>query len=314
MANILITGASGYLGGTVFEQLQQQQSASPLPAHGKIYALVRNDDQAAKVQSLYGAEPLTLQLDDQAGITHALLARRISVVLYLIDAFRADAQLRFIEALAEVQRQHGVTAHFVHTSGAKLFSSHADHPVDRPLADSDGRLHAIQTAARPELEPMQIALNTNNTIIAAAEARSVRSYIFIPCVVYGESTGFGNRISIQTVAIVRAAKALRRVYRVDQSRTSWPVSHVIDTAALYIQMLRGILTGEPLEYGKQGYYLASSGTVAWDDLYSALARALAKRGVIDDTEVLQADDKALQGMADALGCGKEFVGVQLAGR
>ena len=33
--------------------------------------------------------------------------------------------------------------------------------------------------------------------------------------VYGEATGFGNKISIQTVAVVRAAKALRQVCRVD---------------------------------------------------------------------------------------------------
>jgi hypothetical protein len=31
----------------------------------------------------------------------------------------------------------------------------------------------------------------------------------------GPSKGFGNQISIQTVTIVKAAKALRRVYRVD---------------------------------------------------------------------------------------------------
>jgi hypothetical protein len=37
----------------------------------------------------------------------------------------------------------------------------------------------------------------------------------------GEGEGFGNRISIQTVAIVRAARALRRVHSVDEGR---PVS------------------------------------------------------------------------------------------
>jgi hypothetical protein len=37
----------------------------------------------------------------------------------------------------------------------------------------------------------------------------------MPCIVYGKGTGFGNHISIQTVAIVRAAKAMRRVCKVD---------------------------------------------------------------------------------------------------
>lgn len=52
-------------------------------------------------------------------------------------------------------------------------------------------------------------------MIDTANAHGVRSYIFVPCIVYGEGEGFGNLISIQTVAIVKAAKALGRVYRPD---------------------------------------------------------------------------------------------------
>jgi Na+-transporting NADH:ubiquinone oxidoreductase subunit NqrE len=59
------------------------------------------------------------------------------------------------------------------------------------------------------------AISTNNTIIDTSESLGVRSYIFIPCVVYGKGEGFGNQISIQTVAIVKAARALRQVYRTD---------------------------------------------------------------------------------------------------
>jgi hypothetical protein len=58
-------------------------------------------------------------------------------------------------------------------------------------------------------------VGANNKVIEAGEKHGVSTYIYIPCVVYGEGSGFGNRISIQTVAIVRAAKALRRVCKVD---------------------------------------------------------------------------------------------------
>lgn len=52
-------------------------------------------------------------------------------------------------------------------------------------------------------------------MIDTADAHGVKSYIFVPCIVYGEGEGFGNSISIQTVAIVKAAKALGRVYSPD---------------------------------------------------------------------------------------------------
>lgn len=52
-------------------------------------------------------------------------------------------------------------------------------------------------------------------MIDTAEDNGVRSYIFIPSIVYGEGEGFGNRISIQDVAIVKAAQGARCVYKVD---------------------------------------------------------------------------------------------------
>lgn len=65
-------------------------------------------------------------------------------------------------------------------------------------------------------------MDTNSNIIDEAEKAGVRSYIFAPCIVYGKGEGFGNPILIQTVAIVKAAHALKRVYKVDEGK---PVSH-----------------------------------------------------------------------------------------
>jgi hypothetical protein len=58
---------------------------------------------------------------------------------------------------------------------------------------------------------------TTVEVIDEAEAYGIRSYIFVPCIVYGKGEGFGNPISIQTVAIIRAAKHMKRMYTVDDS-------------------------------------------------------------------------------------------------
>jgi hypothetical protein len=94
----------------------------------------------------------------------------------------------------------------------------------------------------------------------------------------------------------------------------WPVCHVRDNAALYIDLLRCILLGQEPDHGKNGYYLASSGSVPWIDIYNAMAKALAKRKVVDDEVVKKADDAALEKMGHALHCPKEFVAVQLGGK
>jgi hypothetical protein len=78
--------------------------------------------------------------------------------------------------------------------------------------------------------------------------------------------------------------------------------------------LRNILEGKDIGHGKNGYFLASSGSVAWNDLYSAMAKGLAKHDAVDNDSVKDADGKALEEMGKALGCPKEFVSLQLSGR
>jgi hypothetical protein len=60
--------------------------------------------------------------------------------------------------------------------------------------------------------------------------------------------------------------------------------------------------------------LASPGSVAWEDIYASMAKALAKNGIVDDEKVEKANDVVLVKMGEALGCPKELVGVMLGGR
>lgn len=149
--NILITGASGYIGGSILAELKNTPS---LPSHGTIYALVRSKDQAERVKSHYNAIPLTLDLEDQSAITTTLLDKQISVVFFLINAFDADAQVKLIEGLAAVKSRYDISTHFLHTTGAKLFSSFTAHPTDRTLSDADDGLYEIQKTATSKFPPM----------------------------------------------------------------------------------------------------------------------------------------------------------------
>ncbi|KAL1638780.1 hypothetical protein SLS58_008594 [Diplodia intermedia] len=309
--NILITGASGYLGGT----LLARWSGAKLRGYDKLFALVRTNAQDEAVRK-YGAQPLTFNLGDEAAVREAILANNINIVYYLIDALHAESQVFFIRALGELKKKTGQEVHFLHTTGVKIFSSLAGAPTDRPLLDSEPDLYSIQKAQKAGSALMQEAVDTNSTVIEQGEAHGVRTYIFAPCIVYGQGEGFGNKISIQTVAIVKAAKAAGQVYKITPGRPirqTWPVCHVVDNTNLFLAILKSILGGEKPGHGKRGYYLAASGSVAWDDLYAAMAATLAKRGVIKDDTVVAADDSALEKMASGLECPKPFVEVQLGG-
>lgn len=311
--NILLTGVSGYLGGSLLAALPRAN----LSGYKKIFALVRTESQAASVRDS-GAEPLTFDVKDPTAVREAIVTNEITIVFFLIDALRAETQGHFITALGEVKTKLGgaIDVHFLHTSGAKIFSSHAGAPIDRPLLDSDPELYDTQKAQKPPIELLGSAIQANNSVVEQSEAAGVKSYIFVPCIVYGKGEGFGNRISIQTVAIVKAARAARKVFSVDEGRPSWPVCHVNDNTSLYVELLRAILSGKNPASGKQGYYLASSGAVVWEDLYKAMARRLAEKGVIDGEEVVAAsgDRGALEKMSEGLGCPPGLVGLMLGGK
>lgn len=83
---------------------------------------------------------------------------------------------------------------------------------------------------------------------------------------------------------------------------------------MYFSLLRAILSGSDVDHGKNGYYLASPGSVAWDDIYDAMAAALLKRGIIDNAKVGLADQASLERMAQGLGYPPEFVAFQLGGK
>lgn len=89
--------------------------------------------------------------------------------------------------------------------------------------------------------------------------------------------------------------------------------HVIDNTTLYLEILRTVLNGEDPGHGKNGYFLASSGSVAWDDIYTAFAASLARHNIVGDDSVVPANDKIMESMGEALGCPAAFVPVQLGG-
>jgi NAD(P)-dependent dehydrogenase (short-subunit alcohol dehydrogenase family) len=137
--SVLITGGSGYLGGSLLAQLSRTQ----LPAHQKLYALVRTKRQAEAVKQ-YGVEPLVLDLADEDAVVKSIVNAKISIIFFLVDALKFALQIPMIKALGEVKKQTGQDVHFLHTSGAKIFSEHAGFPTDQEVADTNLGLYELQ--------------------------------------------------------------------------------------------------------------------------------------------------------------------------
>lgn len=115
---VLITGVSGYLGGSLLAHMSKAQ----LPLDGKLYALVRTDAQAHAVRS-YGAQPLIFDTSNELSVRNAVVGQEITIVYFLIDAISSVGQVNFIKALADVKQMTGKDVHFLHVSISELFLS-----------------------------------------------------------------------------------------------------------------------------------------------------------------------------------------------
>lgn len=143
--NILLTGASGYLGGSLLANWKDAK----LPPYGKLYALIRSESQVDAVKQ-YGAEPLIVSLDEHEKLSESIIRNEISIILFLVDSRTDKYQPTMIRALQEVKKQTGKEVHFVHTGGAKHFSNHASLPTGQPLLDTDPNLYnLLRTSVSP---------------------------------------------------------------------------------------------------------------------------------------------------------------------
>ena len=109
--NILITGGSGYLGGTLLSRLSSTISASD----HKFFALIRTNDQARAVER-YGTEPIAFNPYNEEEVKQAVLKHQINIVFFLIDAAKSIGQVNFIKALNYLKQSTGRDVHFLHVS------------------------------------------------------------------------------------------------------------------------------------------------------------------------------------------------------
>ncbi|KAM5388320.1 hypothetical protein ACJA88_000184 [Fusarium oxysporum] len=122
--NILITGAAGYIRGSIVANLL---SKHPETTKQQVFAAVRTDEQA-KALSTLGINVLKLDLSDEQAVVNEISSQKVGVIVHAADSTNPELALPLIKALEKQKESAGKPTYFIHTSGLSAFYANSGWP------------------------------------------------------------------------------------------------------------------------------------------------------------------------------------------
>lgn len=216
---IFLTGATGYIGGTVLEKLLH----SSHKGKWDITVLTRSEDTVSKFKEL-GVTPLLGSLDDTEILIKA--ASESDVVLHLAHADHLTAVKAFIEGFNKSSTNEKRKI-YIHCSGTGMLvdDSHGEFTSEKIYNDLDmDTIHAIPLSQYHRDVDTFIFENSPN----------FDSIIVSPPTIHGIGTGPFHRISQQIPRMIRTAIKFGRAATIGKGLNIWNFVHVEDLADLFV--------------------------------------------------------------------------------
>lgn len=243
--NLFITGAGGYIGGSVAAALR----AAGHPVRG----LTRNPRSAAQLAA-QGITPVLGALDDAALLARE--ARQSDGVINTANADHAAAVQALIAGLA------GSGKPLLHTSGSSVVGD-----------DARGAFASTQVFdgnAPLQVNPAKQARRDIDLQVLGAATQGIRSAVICPSLIYGEGAGL-NPHSVQIPFLAANARQRGTVEIVGAGANLWSNVHINDVVSLYLLALAHAPAG--------AFYFAENGEASFAELGTAIARRLGLPGV-----------------------------------
>ncbi len=253
--NIFITGATGYIGGSV---------AARLIAKGhRVRGLVRSEQRAAQARKR-GIEPIVGTLDDGPVLAEA--ARAADAVIDAANAYHpasADVLLSALKGSGKV---------FLRTSGTSIVGTRAGGERVEDIFDEDTPF--TPTPARAP----RVALDRK--VRAAAEG--LRTVVIAPSLIYGRGQGV-NPDSIQVPWLIALARKHGVPKHIGPGANLWSNVHIDDLVDLYALALDKAPAG--------AFYFAENGENSMGEVCAAIGRTLGQDG---RTEAMTLEEAAAE--------------------
>lgn len=238
---VFITGASGYIGGSVAAALLAQGHA--------VTGLARSEATAAALRTR-GITPVTGTLDDAEVLAQA--AREADVTVNAANAGHRGAAEALCKALA------GTGKTYVQTSGSSIVGTRANGEFVAAVFDED-------TPYTPS--PSRAGRVAIDTMVRATPG--ARAVVVCPSLIYGLGRGL-NPDSVQVPWLIALAKKAGIAKHIGPGENRWANVHIDDLVTLYLAAIERAPAGS--------FYFAENGENSMREVCEAISRMLGQGG------------------------------------
>ncbi|KAI0729688.1 hypothetical protein C8Q72DRAFT_827313 [Fomitopsis betulina] len=272
--SIFLTGATGYIGGSILARLLKHPSASTFDITVQTRSLEKiNLFEKLGVKAVVGTNDDLEQLESLAGQAH--------VVFSCADADNLAAVQAILRGLRKRHATIGDLPVFIHTSGTGVISTPAKGMFASDTIYSDLNVEQIKS-----IPPDAVHRGVDLAVVEADEKGYARTYIVLPSTIYGFAShhlveaGISNAISIQIPNLIRASLSRKQAGVVGLGKAIWPDVHIDDVADLYIVIFDAV-TANPdgVGHGWEGFYFGENGEHTWYDISKEIARTFVELGL-----------------------------------
>src|SRR5215212_2581881 len=250
---VFLTGATGYIGGSIATKLLERGDS--------VLGLARSEDAATALKKR-GIEPVAGDINAYTPFVE--VSKRVDAV---INAANSDNPF-VVHALLDGLKSTGKT--LIQTSGSSVVGAYDNGEPSERILDED-------TPFTPEPEKAgRVAID--QSVLAAAKS-GVRSVVIRPTLIYGRGLGV-SATSIQLPKLIDVAKKHGVPRHVGRGLNIWSNVHIADVADLYLLALDKAPAGS--------LFYAESGEANFKSVAQSIGRMLGKGDITRDWPIGEA--------------------------
>ncbi|ROT41998.1 NAD dependent epimerase/dehydratase family protein [Sodiomyces alkalinus F11] len=275
---ILVTGATGYVGGSVLEHLRS--SSNPKIKDASITTLVRRQDHA----DLLGKRGVKAQvfngLDDSDQLRS--IASDFDIVVHCATGSHTASAEALILGLGDAKARTGQQTYYIHTTGTSNFAQGLSNP-DATVQSISDKDDVYGEEVKLEAKSPYAQRTTDLVVVHTAEKTGVKAYLLMPPTIYGKGLGRFKTLSYQVPIVVRNAIAAGHPTYIGDGSGSLGKVHIDDVVTQYEIILSKVLDGEEIPSGRKGIYFSSTGSYTWKDVNELVGQVGARLNALESS-------------------------------